>query len=266
MNHNSRNHHLVVACCLISLAVLYCSLVFAQDITLPLTFNVNAHRFNSSLTVRGTGTVKIPVTQADITLSVEAQRPTATEAQRVVGDSSARVVQTLQQMDYVFKLRTSSISLFPVYTYNESSKESYVSGYRSSNTVSFSLSELRNTGAVLDKLVELGVTTISAMNLVANETQIAQARNKANELAVQDAMAKASRVLSAIYDAASMDILKQRLEITEVNIEGSAPVALPVPMYSAAGGDNSKFVASSAIPVVGGDQTVESYVSLKLQY
>ncbi|KAG2382593.1 hypothetical protein C9374_005173 [Naegleria lovaniensis] len=256
-------NHIVVAAVFVAIS---CSLVFTQEISLPITFNPNAHRFNSSLSVRGTGTVKIPVTQADITLSVEAQRPTATEAQRQVGEASSRVVQVLQQMDYVFKLRTSTISLYPVYSYNESSKESFVSGYRSSNTISFSLSELRNTGAVLDKLVELGVNSISGMNLVANETQIAQARNKANELAVQDAMAKASRVLSAIYDAASMDALKQRLEITEVNIEGNAPVGIPLPMYSAAGADSSKFVASAAIPVVGGDQTIESYVSLKLQY
>lgn len=136
--------------------LLLCHWSFSQEISLPLTYNVATHRYNTTISVRGTGKTKTAVTQADFTIAIEAQKTSASAAQREVGQSSAQVMETLQQIEYVFKLRTSSISLYPVYVYNDTTKEYTRVGYRSSNSISFSVSNLGSVGPVLDKLVELG--------------------------------------------------------------------------------------------------------------
>ncbi|KAG2389466.1 hypothetical protein C9374_014026 [Naegleria lovaniensis] len=258
-----------LACCCVLLALVlghFTQFSNSQDIVLPLSYNVASHRFNSSISVRGTGKTTTAVTQADFSISIEAQKVSASEAQREVGQSSTHIMETLQQIEYVFKLRTSSITLYPVYVYNETTKESTRIGYRSSNSILFSVSNLRSVGPVLDKLVELGVTQISSMSLVANDSSIENAQNKALQLAVKDAMTKVNAVLSTMYDSSSFEQIKNRLEVTDISLEGSSPISVSYPMMYARYQDSAAGGAASSIPVVGGDMTIQSYVSLKLQY
>ncbi|KAG2382114.1 hypothetical protein C9374_005906 [Naegleria lovaniensis] len=191
------------------LLLLFCHFTFSQQVTSFLSFHPSTRRFNSSIVVQGTGKTSVAVTQADFYISVEAQKTTASEAQQEVGTSSARIMETLQQMEHVFKLRTSSITLYPVYEYHASTERTQRSGFRSSNSIEFSVSRWK------------------VMNLVANDTEIEKARDRSLQLAVQDAMTNMNSVLSALYDSVSLEHVKNRLEVTSINIRRES---LPIPV------------------------------------
>ena len=215
-----------------------------------------------TLTVVGVGSSTTPVTQADMSIGVESTQTTATEAQRDVGTKSSRIVDALKELtSIVTKLRTTSISLSPVYpptTPPYSTTNYTIIGYRSSNTLSFSVTTLDAVGVVLDKLVEMGATQINSMSFVANETAIAKARGNALQSAVDDAMNKAEIVITKIYP----QISRSQLEVSDISIEGGYRPT-PVPYYNMARFDGA---ASSSIPVVGGDQTVDATITLKVNY
>ena len=215
-----------------------------------------------TLTVVGVGSATTPVTQADISVGIESTQTTATAAQSDVGSKSAKVVDALKEIpSIVTKLKTTSISLSPVYPTTTTSTANYtIIGYRSSNTLSFSVTALDAVGVVLDKLVEVGVNQISGMSFVANESSIAKARGNALQSAVDDAMNKAEIVITRLYP----QISRSQLAVSDINIEGGYRPT-PIPYFSMARFDNAGG-STSSIPVVGGDQTVDATVTLKVNY
>ncbi|EFC46703.1 predicted protein [Naegleria gruberi] len=198
----------------------------------------------------------------------------ASQAQREVGTKSTSVIAVLKNINFVTKLRTASITLYPIYPstlnpsvtipYNESMR---IVGYKSSNTISFTVTSLTIIGEVLDKLIELGVTQISSINMQANETAVNNAREQALSLAVQDAKSKIEKVVATLNPDLTIETIRSRMYTYDVNIDSvNRPIPIAFPYFAQGASYRMDAAQSQSVPVVGGDQTIDSYVTVKMVF
>jgi len=77
---------------------------------------------------------------------------------------------------YIGKLRTSSVSLEPLYKYREGRQ--FLMGYRASNSLAFRV-DVAQAGMVIDAIVELGVSRIDGVSFIASPQYLNAARHVA---------------------------------------------------------------------------------------
>ena len=196
------------------------------------------------ISVRGQGTIAIPVTHAQIIVGIEVQEKSAAAAQSQLAARSNTLVSWLQQQS-LEDLETQSISLTPRYDRN-----SVLTGYVARTTLTFR-AELADSGALLDGAVRNGATRINNISLTATPAAIQQAHREALKLAAQSAQDEADVVLAALG--------LSRREIIGIQVQGTPP-----PQFATRG---AMLEAGSApMPVVGGEQTINGYVSLQIRY
>lgn len=234
---------------------------FAQrfSITLLLLFFFNLVAINPvmaeeqllrTLTVTGQGIERIPTTLTQVQLGVEIQGATATEVQQEVAKRTAAVVDFLRSRQ-VERLQTTGIRLQANYQYNN--KERRLVGYIGTNTVSFRL-QTEKVGALLDEAVKAGATRIDGVSFTATEEAISVAQKEALRKATIDAQQKGDAVLEALNFEAK--------EVVSIQIGGAI---LPQPRRI----NNEQLAAGAAnasTPVIGGEQTVQTSVTLQIQY
>lgn len=202
------------------------------------------------LTVTGTGNEFVATTFSQVNLGVEAQAKTAEEAQREVARRSNAVVELLRSRQ-VDKLQTTGINLTPVYNYNNN--EQRLVGYTATNTVSFRV-PTEQAGGLLDDAVKAGASRIDGVSFVASDEAIAQAQQVALREAVQQAQSQADTVLAALG--------LRRQEIVGVQINhASAPSPMPILRQSMA-----MDAAAAPTPVIGGEQEIQTTVTLQIRY
>lgn len=200
-----------------------------------------------TLTVTGQGEYVIPTTIAQVQLGVEIQGKTAQQVQEEVAKRSTEVVNFLRSQN-VSELQTTGISLQPQYDY--SSEQRRLIGYVGINIVSFEI-DTNKAGAILDRAVALGATRIDNLSFTATDEAIAQAQQEALKRASLDAQNQAEVVLSALNLSSQ--------EIVGIQINNATPPVMPLlasVMKS----------AEATTPVIGGDQTIRSSVTLQIRY
>lgn len=203
------------------------------------------------LTVTGTGNEFIPTTLSQVNLGVEVRGATAEAAQQDAARRSNAVVQLLRSRQ-VDKLQTTGINLTPVYNYNNN--EQRLVGYTATNTVSFRV-PTEQAGGLLDEAVKAGASRIDSVSFVASDEAIAQAQQVALREAVQQAQSQADTVLAALG--------LRRQEIVGVQINhASAPPPMPILRQSMA----MDSAAAAPTPVIGGEQEVQTTVTLQIRY
>jgi uncharacterized protein len=209
-------------------------------------------QFLKTLTVSGQGIKNIPTTLATINLGVEVQGKSADAVQKEVAQRSNAVVNFLKSRK-VDKLQTTGISLNPEYQYNEN-KQTLV-GYQGRNTVSFQTS-IDQAGALMDEAVKTGASRIDGVSFMATEAAIATAQKDALRLAAQDAQEQAKAVLESLGFTPK--------EIVSIQVNGASP---PRPLDQRQQlSDTTKLAGEAVQPVVGGDQAVQSSVTLQISY
>jgi uncharacterized protein YggE len=202
------------------------------------------------LTVTGTGNEFVTTTLSQVNLGVEVRGETAEAAQEEAARRSNAVVQLLRSRQ-VDKLQTTGINLSPVYNYNNN--EQRLIGYTATNTVSFRV-PTEQAGALLDEAVKAGASRIDSVSFVASDEAIAQAQQISLREAVQQAQSQADTVLAALG--------LRRQEIVGVQINhASAPPPMPLLRQSMA-----MEAAAAPTPVIGGEQEVQTTVTLQIRY
>ena len=201
-----------------------------------------------TLTVQGQGSVFIPATIAQVSLGVEVHAETAEAAQQQAARQSSAVVELLRSRN-VDKLQTTGVRLNPIYSRRDN--QQVISGYRASNIVSFQIST-DAAGELLDTAVSRGATRINGVNFVADDTAIAQARDRALQEATLDARSQADVVLGSLN--------LQRREVVSINI--SAGYSSPPVMY----GRMEAMAADASTPIEGGEQQITASVTLEVSY
>lgn len=203
-----------------------------------------------TLTVTGRGVENVQTTKAEVRLGVEAQGKTASEVQQAVARRSSAVVNLLRSRN-VERLETTGISLSPNYNYDNGKQQ--LVGYIGSNIVSFRVGT-EQAGVLLDEAVKAGATRIDGISFIAVDEAINQARQQALREATQDALTQAGTVLKSLN-------LTQR-EIVSIQVSGATVSPPPVPLQRQA-----LSAADSALtPVIGGEQEIETSVTLQVSY
>jgi uncharacterized protein YggE len=206
-----------------------------------------------TLTVTGRGVENVQTTKAEVRLGVEAQGKTASEVQQAVARRSSAVVNLLRSRN-VERLETTGISLSPNYNFTNGKQQ--LVGYIGSNIVSFRVAT-DQSGVLLDQAVKAGATRIDGISFIASDEAINQARQQALQEATQDALTQANAVLK------SLNLTQQGIVSIQVN---GARVSPPPPMPFQGEAALRAAADSPPTPVIGGEQEIETSVTLQVSY
>ncbi|HCJ10474.1 MAG TPA: hypothetical protein DHW14_04855 [Clostridiales bacterium] len=148
-----------------------------------------------TISVTGRATVKAPPDTVSLTLGVEVQASEAGEASSRCASVMDRVVAALVSAGVPRdNIQTAHMHLWPQYDYSEGGK-GHIIGYRASNQVRLSWSELDKVGELIDRAVEAGANTISGLSFSLADSEALYLEAVAE--AVRDARAKAEALAAA---------------------------------------------------------------------
>jgi len=213
-----------------------------------------------TISVSGTGSVTIPPEYVSVSVGVETQAATASEALQANNQlaTSATVAITGLGIDDD-DLTTSSVSLNPVTSYNDTDGTSTITGFRASNTLSVTVRPQEGgddldtlVGEVLTELVNQGINTINDVTFKADNTT--EAADAARTLAVDNAYAVASVFAkAACYEIDGVADMKVNDGNTPQPVDADADEAVLI------GG----VAPTVSTPISSGDITVSSSVDIK---
>ena len=149
------------------------------------------------ITVVGDSQTKLMPDTAVITFSVVTQNKQAVDAQQENARKSEAVKQAVEAItnDAGTEIKTSDYSLSPEQNYY-SEKMPKIVGYEVKNTVTISINDLNQVGAVIDAATRSGANSVEGIQFVLSETSLAQ--GGALALATKQAMAKAEAIAQSL--------------------------------------------------------------------
>ena len=182
-----------------------------------------------TITVNGVGTVTLTPDTADLNIGVNIIRPTATQARADAAIAMNKVVAAIKAAGIPEKdIQTSSLSLQPVYDYNNGNGPTKLTGFQVSNIVHITSHDLGTIGDLVDAAVTGGATSIDSINFRVDDQT--KAESQARVAAVADAKAKAG----ALAGAAGVSITG----VSSI-AETSGPTPYPIYAAGAASKDSS---------------------------
>lgn len=208
------------------------------------------------ITVVGDSQTKTAPDTAQITFSVVTQNAQALNAQQENAKKSEAVKTAVEAATQNAnpEIKTSDYSLNPEQDYY-SGKIPKILGYEVKNTVTVSIKDLTQVGAVIDAATEAGANSVEGIRFVLGETSPAQ--GDALSLATKQAMAKAESIAKS---------LNGRIVRVVESIEGGAPnLSAPESYMSNAMSMNSAVSSSYTTPVQAGSLNVRSQVVLVVE-
>jgi len=147
-----------------------------------------------TISVEGTGIVKIKPDVADVSLGVSIQRDRAGDASIEAANAMASVVKALLAAGIAEDdIQTTTLSLDTVYNYDRN--PATIVGYQATNIVSVTLRDVTQIGAVIDAAVDAGATTIGGISFRVEDVTALEVQ--ARDAAMADAKAKAEQLAAA---------------------------------------------------------------------
>jgi len=202
------------------------------------------------ISVTGEGEQSMRPDMALLSFAVMRQAETAREALTANNEAMAQVIAALKADGVEDRdLQTAGIQINPRYEYPTSpdgGQRQVLTGYEVSNTLTVRVRDVQKTGAILDKVVSLGVNQGGGISFT--NTDPAAAIETARREAVEDAVAKA-RILA---QAAGVE-LGPILEISEMT-------SRPQPMPQMA--MKMRAEAADAVPVEAGENSYSVQVTM----
>jgi uncharacterized protein YggE len=201
--------------------------------------------------VTGTGKASAVPDVAILTLGVEAQEDTVSQAQSEAASAMTDIVAVLTANGVAEKdIQTQWFSISEVTRWDKDSNQSVTIGYSVTNTVTAKIRKMDSTGAVIDAVAAAGgdLTRVSGITFSIDDPEpyYAQAR----EAAVLNAMSKAAAM------AATAGVsLGAPTYISET--DSSVPVPYPVRSYSGTGE-----ALDATTPIVVGETDITATVQM----
>ncbi len=225
---------IIAAVLVLAVLVGIVGVLYARPVTAQSTVGVTGMR---QITVVGQGEVKGRPDTATVQIGVETEAPTSQEALTKNNAQAQTVQQRLKDLGVAENdLQTSNFNIFPVY--GPDGKQ--LTGYRVNNTVSVTIRNLDQAGALLDQVVQTGANSIYGISFSVSDDKALL--DQARVAAMQSAREHADQLAKA-GGAAVGDVLV----ITE-NVGSASPI--PMPMARA---ELAQDAASA--PVQAGEQT-----------
>ena len=204
----------------------------------------------NTVTVSGTATVTSPPDEAVIILTVENDGATATAAMDATSTQSNQLLVALKSAGIEDSaIQTSSVTLYPVRTYDPTTGNETLTGYRAQNSVKLTLKDAATVAKVLAAGVDTGVALVSGPDWRLRDDS--QAVNEALKQAVAHARAKAESLAAA-----------GGVSIGEVITINEGSVQVPVPIYTTAAGASMDSAKSVEPAVSAGTLDVVANVTI----
>jgi uncharacterized protein YggE len=185
-----------------------------------------------------------------IVLTVENDGATAAAAMDATSTQSNELLAKLKSVGIEeAAIQTSSVTLYPIRTYEPNTGKETLTGYRAQNSVKVTMKDAATVAKVLAAGVDAGVTLVSGPDWRLRDDS--QAVNEALKQAVAHARAKAES-LAAAGGVSIGDVIT----ITEGSVQ------VPVPVYSMAGGVAEDSVKSVLPAVSAGTLDVTANVTI----
>ncbi len=210
------------------------------------------------VTVSGESQTRIAPDTAVVTFSVVTQNAQALNAQQENARRSDAVKSALETIGANFKIevKTSDYNLQPEQDYY-SGKLPKILGYTVRNTVTASINDLSQVGAVIDAATKAGANSVESTAFIVRQDSPAQ--GEALALATKQAKAKAEAIAQSLNGRV--------VRIVETNEGGIAPRPLVSDYMSNSASMDFKSVAKPTVrtPVEAGSLNVRSQVVLTVE-
>lgn len=149
-----------------------------------------------TISVTGTGKVNVAPDTADVVLAVETTNASLEAAQTEVTENLGSVTTVLTRAGVAAEdIVTSSYNIYPVPEYDRDGNYEGVSGYQVSATLTVTIRDITQVGAILDAAVAGGATGVFGVSFYVADP--AGPARQARTLAVEDARAKADEYATA---------------------------------------------------------------------
>jgi uncharacterized protein YggE len=207
-----------------------------------------------SITVNGSGEVRMAPDEAVVRLGVVAQSSTARQAQQEVNRTAQAILEGMAALGIPEKaIQTSQLVLSPVYDQpgprQQAPSEPRIVGYRASNVVSVRLTDLAKVGPAIDAATESGANQVQGVDFQLRDDL--EARQKALAQAVEEARAKARTIASALgVDLGPvLDVQEGGISIHRPQLGGTRMLAMEA--------------RTAETPVAAGEVTISANVTLR---
>ncbi len=201
-----------------------------------------------TIVVTGAGEAARAPDVAYLTLGVEADGATASEALRKNSAQMEATIKTLRDAGVDKKdIQTSNLSVGARYDYSREGQAPRLIGYQATNTVNVKLRNLEKAGGVIDKAVASGSNRLDSISFGFADTK--PLLNEARKAAVADARERAS-----LYAEAAGVKLGPVLQISDsfTQTPGPIPAIARIEMQA----------ASKAVPIAAGEQSAGASVTI----
>ena len=225
------------------LVTLFCGLAFLT--AAPVTAADQEQKRTISLT--GTGTVTAPADTAQISTGVVSEADTARQALDMNTAAMAKVVAELKAQGIEPKdIQTTNFSVRPRFQQSKDGNPPKIIGYRVVNSVTITLRDLKQLGAILDKVVTRGSNQIGGITFSVDDPT--KLEDEARKRAMQDGIRKAK-----LYATAAGASLGKVMTIQEGFVAGP-----PRPMMARAALE----AKAADVPIEPGEQTLRAQVNV----
>ncbi|MFA4835385.1 MAG: SIMPL domain-containing protein [Dehalococcoidia bacterium] len=149
----------------------------------------------TGLTVSGQGKVTAVPDLATLSLGIEAEAATVSEARAQAAAAMDKAMASLKSSGIVEKdIQTSQFSIYPVKKWDKDTEQEILVGYRVTNMVNAKLRELQKAGQIIDSVAQAGgdLTRIQGISFTVEDPT--RFEDQAREKALADAKAKADQI------------------------------------------------------------------------
>ena len=204
-----------------------------------------------TITVTGAGEAKGAPDMAIVTIGVNTEAATASEALRQNGARMQATIAALKDANVEDRdIQTSGLSVNPRYEYDRSRSVQKLNGFTASNSVTVRLRDLDRAGAIIDSAIKTGANTLNGVRFSFSDPK------PLRDQARTDAVKKAGATAKLLTDAAGVR-LGPILSIQEGYASGPSP--LPVARVSAGAAE------SYAAPIEAGESAIRASVTIVYQ-
>jgi uncharacterized protein YggE len=149
-----------------------------------------------TITVNGTGVVKVDPDTASINLGVISNNESLEVAQQEVSEALEATTQTLTDLGILPEdIATSSYNIYPIAEYDRDGNYVGIERYEVSSGLTVTVRDIDSVGTVLDSAVQAGVNNIWSISFYVDDP--AEATAQARRSAVEDARGKADELATA---------------------------------------------------------------------
>jgi len=226
-------------------AGLVLAVVLGPALTPRAAHAVDGTEPDRTISVAGTGIVTLVPDVADLHVGVVVQRPKVKDARAAAATAMQGVVKALRAAGVAERdIRTTTLSLQPVYDYQTTGAPPKITGYELRNGVVATVRDLERLADAVDGALAGGGTTLDGISFRVDDPTGAEAQ--ARTQAMKAARAKAD----ALAGAAGVSIIG----VASIS-EQSSPTPWPVP-YAGAARDEA------ATPILPGTSEISVSVSV----